>query len=196
MLFAILLLIAGLIRYFAFPDRNGNIPDSKATPLTVSKHSESFNLSLENILSSYDQLINGFSAKDTGAVSNAALKLAAAIDSFRIDELKTDTLIYETALQPYQNAKAELASIVSDPSLEEKKLSLNILSNEMFNLLSTVRYDRAKLYWLECANAFGEGRPGNWISRNEQSKNPYGQDGCNELRTTLNFMPADSVNQQ
>lgn len=196
MLFAILLLIAGLVRYFAFPDNTSRGEDNKATPLTVSKHSEAFNTSLEKALTAYYSLTSAFAGKDTIKINSAASNLSVALDSFRLEELKADSLIYETAVQPYQNAKAELNAILSDPSVEEKRLSLNILSNELFALLSTVRYDRAKLFWQECSNAFGEGRPGNWISKNEQDNNPYGKEGCSEVRTTLNFVPADSVNHQ
>lgn len=196
MLFAILLLIAGLVRYFAFPDKDSRGEDNKAIPLTVSKHSEAFNESLEKTLSAYYSLTSAFTREDTIKINSAASNLSIALDSFRLEELKTDSLIYETALQPYQNAKAELNSIISDPSLEEKRLSLNILSNELFALFSTVRYDRAKLFWQECNNAFGEGRPGNWISKGEKENNPYGKEDCSELRTTINFVPEDSVNHQ
>ena len=43
MLFAILLLLAGLIRYYVFPDNSSGSSGPKPPPLTVSKHSDSFN---------------------------------------------------------------------------------------------------------------------------------------------------------
>ena len=193
MFFAILLLIAGLIRYYAFPDRTVSNSDSKATPLAVSKHSEEFNKSLESILTEYSTLISAFARSDSSQINNEATELKGALDSFRIQELMIDTLIYQTALQPYENAKVELTSIIADPSMVEKRASLNIFSNELFTLVSTVRYDLSKLYWHECGTAFGEGRPGNWISKTEQSENPYGQKDCAEIRTTINFVPVDST---
>ena len=193
MFFAILLLIAGLLRYYAFPDRPSTHHDNKAVPLSVSKHSESFNRAIENVLDAYYKLTNDFVNADSNAIANSGNTLKTALDNFTIDELKVDTLIYQTALQPYENLKVELSSILADPSLGEKRSSFNILSNELFTLLTTVRYDRSKLYWQECASAFGEGRPGNWISKTEQSANPYGQQQCAELRTTINFVPADST---
>ncbi len=197
MLFAVLLLLIGLIRFYVFPDQNNSGGgNTKAIPLTVSKHSEAFNLSFEKVLTAYYQLTSDFVSADTNRITQSAAGLKTALDSLKIDELKVDTLIWQTALQPYENTKAELSAVIADPSLAEKKASLNILSNELFTLLSTVRYDRARLYWQECNTAFGEDKPGNWISKTEQSVNPYGQKDCAEIKTTLNFIPADTTKKQ
>ena len=196
MLAAIILLIAGLLRYFAFPDKASAIPTTKLDPIPVSKHSEAFNQSVVRILDEYVKLTNQFASGDAESISSSSQTLKSAMDSLKIEELKVDTLIYQTALQPYENARTELASIIADPSMEEKRGSLNIFSNELFNLLSTVRYDMAKLYWFECPNAFGEGRQGNWISMSEKGINPYGQKDCAELRTTVNFVSADTTKHQ
>lgn len=194
--FAVVLLLAGLIDYYVFTKKSSSPCDcdtNKATPLAVSKHSEAFNQSAENVLAAYYRLTDAFTANDTTAISQAAISVRAALDSFRIDELKVDTLIYQTALQPFENAKVEAASIIADPSLTEKRGSLNIFSYELYTLLNTVRYDLAKLYWQECDRAFGEGKPGNWISAKEVSQNPYDVKECAEIRTTINFVPADTT---
>ena len=196
MLFAFLLLLAGLIRYYAFPDRSNSGPDTKMKPVAVSKHSESFNRSVENVLESYYSTISQFVAGDTLGIRKSTISLKTSLDSFSISELQVDTLIYQTAQQPYENAKVELNALIADPALDEKRASLNILSNELFTLLSTIRYDLAKVYWLECNNAFGESRPGNWLSKTEQADNPYGQKNCVETRTTINFVPADTARVQ
>lgn len=196
MLFAILLLLVGLVRYFVFPgSSSSNDNDPKPMPLTVSKHSPAFNQSFQQVLEDYYQLTTAFVQADTIAINRSAASMKLALDSFKIDELNIDTLIYQTALQPYQNAKAELASIISHPTIAEKRISFNILSNELFTLLSTARYDLAKLYWQECAAAFGDGPPGNWISLQEKSTNPYGnKEECADIKTSINFVATDTTN--
>ncbi len=197
MFFAILLLVIGLVRYFVYPGGgSSHNSEPKPMPLTVSKHSAAFNLSLENVLNSYYILTDGFIKEDTSAINQSGNNLKIALDSFKVEELKQDSLIYETALQPLQNIKSEIVSITADPSIGEKRGSLNILSNELFTLLSTVRYDLAKLYWQECTFAFGEDKPGNWLSKTEQSANPYGQKDCAEIKTNINFVPADTTKKQ
>lgn len=196
MLFAIILLLAGLIRYYVFPDRSSGSSGPKPQPLSVSKHSDAFNQSIDNVLTAYYHLSESFSKNDTTNIHKAGNNFALALDSLQINELKVDTLIWQTALQPFENAKAETSSILMDPSLIEKKGSFNVLSNELFALFSTVRYDRKKLYWHECSSAFGEDKPGNWLSETEQaSVNPYGIKDCSELKTTINFVPADTTAQ-
>ena len=195
--FAILLLLTGLIRFFFFPDGGRSHDEkSKATPISVSRHSGAFNQSLENVLTAYYNMTDGFIDNNTEIINQSAGKLKEALDSLKVEELKTDSLIYETALQPYNNARSEIASIRADPSIIEKRKSLNIFSNELLTLLNTVRYDLAKLYWQECSVAFGDDKPGNWLSRSEKSKNPYGQDNCAEIRSTINFVMTDSTKKQ
>lgn len=194
MLFAFLLLLAGFIRYYAFSSSDSK-PESgkKLVPISVSHHSEIFNNSLEKVLDSYYSLTQSFADKNEMAIQTNAVLLQTAVDSLQLDEIKVDTLIYQTALQPYENIKAELNAIVNDPSMLEKMGSFNILSNELFALLSTIRYDQSLLYWLECENAFGEGNAGNWIGKDEKTSNPYGQSNCIDTKAKINFMPADST---
>ncbi|HEX4875852.1 MAG TPA: DUF3347 domain-containing protein [Chitinophagaceae bacterium] len=205
MLFAILLLLTGLVRYFILPGSGGAAGHHapKPEPLAVSKHSEAFNLSVENMLSSYYEMTEAFVNWDTAAINNAGYQLRQALDSLRMDELQQDTVIYQTALDPYNNAKAELISILSDPSLAEKRGSFNILSDNLRSLLVTIKYDRAKIYWQECPMAFGEEKPGNWLSKTDAVRNPYlglkdpvyGDKmlSCGGPKDTINFMMSAST---
>jgi hypothetical protein len=188
MLLAFLLLLVGLIRYLFFTGSSSHNSEPKLVPLVVSNHSELFNRSAENMLNAYYKMTDGFVNGDTTVINRSGTELKLALDSFRIDELKGDSLIYETALQPLENAKAEVASIITDPSMDEKKGSLNIFSNELFSLVSAVHYDLFKLYWLECEKAFGEDKPGNWLSKTEKPENPYGQKDCAEIKVTINHV--------
>jgi hypothetical protein len=168
-------LFSGLVRYFIFPDtaRGGGQRSEKQQPLAVSKHSESFNLSLEDVLSSYYVFTEGFVNWDTVAINASGIKLKLALDSLKLEELQKDSLIYQTALDPYNNAKVELLSILAEVSILEKRGSLNVLSDNLRNLLVIAKYDRAKVYWQECPMAFGEDRPGNWLSKTDAVRNPY-----------------------
>lgn len=197
MLFAILLLLAGLIRYYVFPDNSSGSSGPKPPPLTVSKHSDSFNNSIETLLNIYSEMNNGFANSDTVVINRSGLALKTSLDSLQLEELKKDTTgIYESALDPIANAKAETESIIKDASLEEKRTSLNILSENIRLFLSIVQFDRSKIYWLECASAFGEDKPGNWLSKTEQSVNPYGQKDCAEVKTKIDFVSRDTTKKE
>lgn len=171
---ALVLLLGGTIRFLFFAGGGGsNNSGPRPESLPVSKHSEAFNNSMNQVLNAYYKMTEGFVNWDTSAINSSGGELKLALDSLKIDELKKDTVIYQTALDPYANAKAELNSIIADPSISEKRGSLNILSDNLRNLLVIVKYDRAKIYWNECPTAFGEDKPGNWMSPTKEVRNPY-----------------------
>jgi hypothetical protein len=189
-----LVLIVGIITwYYAIGKENRVFDNSKATALKVSKHSKEFNESMQAIMDNYYKMTGEFVKGDTLSINRSTAKLKTALDSLKIDELKADSAIYETAASIWEDTKTEIDGMQSDPSLQAKKESLNLFSNELFTLLLTIRYDLSKLYWQECSSAFGEDTPGNWISEKEQSKNPYDKEDCGTVKKMINFMPADST---
>lgn len=204
MLFAILLLVAGLLQFFIFSNqRSANNSGSKAPPLTVSKHSEAFNTSMSSLLTAYYEMTEGFVNWDTAVINKAGSNLNLAFDNLNLDEIKKDSLIYQTALDPYKNAKNELRAIIADPSFAEKRGSLNILSDNIRNLLVIVKYDGAKVYWQECPMAFDDEKPGNWLSRTKDVRNPYlgtkdpkygnSMLECGGPKDTINFVVESSI---
>lgn len=152
------------------------------------------------VLDAYYKMTEGFVNWDTTAINSAGTELKNALDSLKIDELKKDSLIHISSLQPYENAKTEIAAIIADPFIAEKRGSLNILSDHIRNLWSIVKYDRERSYWMECPMAFGDDKPGNWLSRTEEVVNPYlgkkdpkygdGMLHCGESKVTIDYMPA------
>ena len=189
-----LVLIAGIITwYYAVGKENRVFDNSKATALKVSKHSKKFNESMQAVMDNYYKMTDEFTKGDTLSINKSATRLKTALDSLQVDELKIDSAIYETAASIWEDTKTEINGMQSDPSLQAKKESLNLFSNELFTLLLTIHYDLSKLYWQECSSAFGEDTPGNWISEKEQSKNPYHEKNCATVKKVINFMPADST---
>jgi hypothetical protein len=171
---AMLLLLGGTIRYFFFRGGGSNIPEHSRASLPVSKHSDAFNHSMGDILHAYFNMTEGFVNWDTAIINISGKELMTSLDSLKLEELKKDTTgIFESAVDPLLNAKTELASILADPSIAEKRGSFNILSDNLRTLLIAVKYDREKLYWQECPMAFGEDRPGNWLSKTKEVRNPY-----------------------
>jgi len=201
---ALLLLLMGLFRYFFIGSgsRGGSgSSDSgnKQSSLSVSKHSEAFNKSMALVLNAYYEMTEGFVNWDTTAINSSGQELKVALDSLKIDELQKDTIIYLTVLDYYNNAKAEVASIIADPSIAEKRGSLNILSDQLKTIWTTVKYDGQKAYWQECPMAFGDEKSGNWLSKTKDVRNPYlgtkhpeygdGMLSCGGPKDTIKFDP-------
>ncbi|MGJ7029539.1 DUF3347 domain-containing protein [Niabella hirudinis] len=178
-------------------------PREKPAPIAVSKHSDVFNHSVDAVLASYYVLADGFVNWDTSAVSKAALTLQTALADFKVEELKQDSAIYQTAGYPLEMAKTNTGIIVNAQDWTEKRHALNDLSDALRMLLLTVKYDQALVYWQECPMAFGEGQSANWLSGKNEIVNPYlgtkdpkyGQTmlNCGENKMIIDFTKPDSV---
>src|SRR5678815_669398 len=93
-----LVLIIGIITwYYAVGKENRAFDNSKATALKVSKHSKEFNESMQAVMDNYYKMTEEFIKGDTLLINESAAKLKTALNSLKMDELKTDSAIYETA---------------------------------------------------------------------------------------------------
>lgn len=192
------LAIIGVLTWYFFVTRKKPQDETpKQQPLVVSKHSDSFNIAMNKVLSSYYALTNDFVNWDTGAVSRSATELKANLEQTNFNEMQKDTVIYQTAITFVESAKGELETILQPADLATKRHALNNLSDNMYNLLRTVRYDRSKIYLQECPMAFNDTEPGVWLSPSDSVRNPYlgmhhpkyksGMLECGGPKDTLNF---------
>ncbi|RYY54692.1 MAG: DUF3347 domain-containing protein [Chitinophagaceae bacterium] len=201
----ILLLVAAGYLVWAFKFRSGARREKGPKPvaLAVSKHSEGFNESVAQVLADYYDMTEAFVNWDSLKVNTVAAALQQSLDSLKIGELQRDTFIYQSALDPLGNAKAQVAAVVSEPTLDKKRVALNSLSENLLQLFVIVKYDRAKMYWQECPMAFGEDQSGFWISQTDAVRNPYlglkhptykaGMLTCGEPKDTINFTVPDTA---
>jgi hypothetical protein len=149
----------------------------KPAGLLVSKHSESFNQSMMNMMTAYYGLTEAFVNWDTTGVKTNATGLKTAIDSLKLDEMEKDTAIYPTVESQWGMVKSELDGLIADEDLASKRESLNMLSQQIFDLLRIVKYDVTKVYYQECPMALNNNESsGFWLSseaEDEKRRNPY-----------------------
>lgn len=198
---AILILAMAGYLWYAFKSGKKRVKGPKPVALAVSKHSPAFNQSVQNLLDEYYNLSEALVNWDTVAANKHANALRLSLDSLKTEELKADTTgIYESVLDPIANAKNEAGNIATDPSIDNKRLSFNRLSENLRLVFIIVKYDQGKLYWQECPMAFGDDQPGNWLSKTDEVRNPYlgtrhpqykaGMLNCGETKDTINFTAA------
>ncbi len=199
----LVLLLAGYL-WYAFKGGKKGPKGPKPVALSVSKHSPAFNQSVQAALDAYYSMSEAFVNWDTVAIATQGNQLKTALDSLKIEELKVDTTgIYESALDPLANAKNEVANILKEPSIDQKRTALNNLSENLRLLFIVVKYDQGKLYWQECPMAFGEDQPGYWLSKTDEVRNPYlgnkhpkykdGMLNCGGPKDTINFIVPDTT---
>jgi hypothetical protein len=168
-------LIAALAGTYFFYLKPGDKADNgpKEKPLAVSKYGDAFTKSMSTMMDAYFQLTESLVVWDTMAVNTHAGKLKTALDSVKLEDVKKDTVIYETAIVSLNNAKAEMEGMLKETTLRAKKEALNMLSQQLRDLLITLQYNQQKIYWEECPMAFDGATPANWLGVSLPRRNPY-----------------------
>jgi hypothetical protein len=151
---------------------NGKRED-KDIPLEINSKTTAFNRSFAGVLNSYYDLSDGFAETDTSLISRTAGKLSKAIDSIRFDQFKADTAIVETAINLAQSMQGDIAGLKGEPKMEQKKREFNMITDQLYSLIRTVRYDGSTVFHIRCAVAFPDSSEAYWLSPTNTIVNPY-----------------------
>ena len=144
------------------------------------------------MLSDYYNLKDGMVSSTSSvatSVDSAANKLIVSADSLKLAELKADEAIISTAQSYAQGISAEAKALVGEKDLEAKRKAFQMISDQMYDLVRTVRYDRQVVYHQYCPMAFND-QGAYWLSNNAEIMNPYfGKKmlHCGEVRDSLDF---------
>jgi len=200
LLFLLLIVaVSAGVWFFLFRGKKNTHKGPKPVSMAVSKHSEAFNAAIESMLGNYYQMNEAFVNWDVNKANESAAALKQGLDSFSLKELEKDSVeIAQSASFFLDNARAEIQNIINQPDIAAKRTSLNSLSDALYMLMKTVRYDRSKLYLQECPMAFDENHSGYWLSATQEVRNPYlgtqhpqykaSMLNCGEPKDTVNFM--------
>ena len=172
----ILFFIAGK---FFYPKPDGASSTEKKNtspgPLAISKNSEIFNESFEKLLNGYFSLKEALTDYDTARADVAAKALAGFADSLKTSEIKGDStgIIKQTAADFAGTISGSAKGLAGETDLTKKKREFQLISEGLYNLIRTVKYDRQKLYHQHCPMAFNDEEEAWWISNSNKIVNPY-----------------------
>jgi hypothetical protein len=145
-------------------------------PLATGKFSEAFGRMIDTVMMSYGAMIDRFVGNDSSGVNGTAQAVYDKLNILHLDDFKTDTLVYQTAVQQLSGTLVEIKGLLGEKTLFGKRQELNMVSQDLYDLLRIIRYDRRKVYFTECATALGEDQSGDWIAYSRdsgQATNPY-----------------------
>ncbi|HEX4374277.1 MAG TPA: hypothetical protein VHZ50_13330, partial [Puia sp.] len=118
-------------------------------------------------------------------------------DSLPMKQLKADSTIVLTAQNLAGSVSNEVNGFVGEPTIEQKRREFNMITDELYNLIRTVRYDGETIYHERCPMAFNETEEGFWLSNTSKIINPYLGNkhpkyngkmvGCGEVVDSLDF---------
>ena len=195
------LAIIGVASWYIWETRKKpKVETPEQPPVAVSKYSLDFIRSVDSAMEDYYILSESLVRWDSAHVNVNASELKKSLQDVKFDELKKDTLIYQTAASFIQNFDTNLDAFVQKSDMTEKRHLFNSLSQNLYDLLRTIRYDGGKVYLQECPMAFNDTEPGIWLSKTSPIRNPYlglhhpkyksGMLECGETKDSLAFLTA------
>jgi hypothetical protein len=172
LLFGLILVL--VVVYWVFFKKNRDTTEKvEPAPLAVSNKSDAFNSAIATLLGNYYELKDAFVDWDTAKVNHTAIKMKLLADSLPLNQLKADSTIVGMAGNYAGTISGESLGIVGETDIVGKRRSFYTLSQSMYDLLRTVRYDGEMVYWQHCPMAFNDTEEAFWLSNKNQVVNPY-----------------------
>jgi len=197
----IAVVVVAAITYFLFFNRDASgaaaAPKQKPVPLAISQNPEAFNAAFSRMLDAYytlkDDLVNWDSTK-AAADAQTLTQLAAQVP---YDTLKADNNIITTAKSFSDEIKNQSDALSKAANIEAERRAFSTVSDNLYSLLNTVRYDREVVYHDMCPMAFNDSEQAYWLSRDSAITNPYignkhpkyksGMVTCGQVEDSLHF---------
>ncbi|MFY8091692.1 MAG: DUF3347 domain-containing protein [Chitinophagaceae bacterium] len=156
-----------------------------------SANSDVFNVSFEQLLNNYYALKEAFVKEDTTSIAKNGNSLITSCDSLKLQELKIDKDILATAKQNVENIAAEVKGILGEKNLDEQRKDFHLISNDIYSLIRTVRYDKQIIFFQHCPMAF-DNKGADWLSASNEIVNPYMPKqmiDCGSNKDSVDFRP-------
>ena len=196
-----LIVIAATVYYLFF---KGDTPTQAATqkqkpvPLAISQNPEAFNAAFGKMMDAYYTLKNDLVNWDSTKAGSDAIALKQLAQQVPYDTLKADKNIVLTAKSFSDEIANQSEALNSANNIEAKRRAFSTISDNLYSLLNTVRYDREVIYHDMCPMAFNETEQAYWLSRDSAISNPYignkhpkykgGMVTCGEVEDSINFV--------
>lgn len=196
-LLIIVFALAGLLAYRLFSKKEDTTVKMKDEALKISKNSSAFNMAFAELMSDYYSLKDALVEWDTVQADHAAYILGQKADSLPVKDLKADSNIILTAQSLAASIGGEAKGFTGETNIEAKRRAFNALTDQLYTLINTVRYDAQTIYHIRCPMAFKDSEEGFWLSSTAKVINPYlGKKhpvykekmlGCGEVTDSLAF---------
>jgi hypothetical protein len=172
-LLAIVFIAAGFLAWKLLSDKPVQTAGPADKPLTISKNSTAFDTAFAGLLNGYYAVHDALVDWDTLKADQAAYALAAKADSLPVKLIKADSGIVLTAQSLAASLSGDAKGFSGETGIEARRHSFDLMTEELYNLIRTVRYDQAVIYHIKCPMAFSDTIPAYWLSNTDHVVNPY-----------------------
>lgn len=170
----VVLALAGVATYYFWVTKPK--PDNEVAALQKpmqKKPASAFTLSVDTLLDNYYQLSDALVQWDSAGAAAQSIQLQENLDRFHFGKMEGDSLVAQTASPILLQLQQQANTLKNATALTQKRLAFHDLSQTLYDLLRTVRYEGSTVYLQECPMAFNDDGTGNWISKTAAIQNPY-----------------------
>lgn len=191
-LITILLLGAvGYAGYYFFIKKETKSKQPDPQPLSLNKNSGAFNQSFQQLMTAYYNLKDALVATDSLKANASSKELVVSADSLKINEIMGDStgMIKETAKTFMGTISGSARALVREKNMEAKRKEFEMISDALWSLTRTVKYDGEKIYYQYCPMAFSN-KGAYWLSNQSAIRNPYFGDEmleCGKVEDSLDY---------
>jgi hypothetical protein len=199
LLIFLFLIAAGVAVWYFFLKKEDKPAAPKQQPVAVSRYSSRFDSSIANLLNRYYSLSESLVKWDSAGARTNATAFLDDLATTSFDEVKKDSIIFQTAQTYLASIPQDIQTIQQSPDLTGKRRAYQTLTQNLYDLLRTIKYSHTKVYLHECAMAFNDTETAHWLSNtgsDKERRNPYlglyhptykrGMLTCGETKDSLN----------
>ena len=202
LIIVVALIVIAAVVYFLFFNNKGQAEQTgytktKASPLAISKNPEAFNVAFGKMMDAYYTLKNDFVNWDSAKAGNDAATLKQLAQQVPYDTLQADKNIVLTAKSFSEEIANQSDALNKANNIEAKRRAFSTISDNLYSLINTVRYDREVIYHDMCPMAFNDSEQAYWLSSDSAISNPYignkhpkyksGMVTCGQVEDSINF---------
>jgi Cu(I)/Ag(I) efflux system membrane fusion protein len=161
---------------------------SESGPLQAPYATEFYD-SLQITMDAYYDLTDGLSQGNVTYADKWAAILKQHIDSLPLGRLRMDSAKLGAISMATGSISAELAGILGEKELEEKRAGFEAVSDMLYDLIQSTGLKGKTVYRQYCPMAFND-RGAYWLSKSSKLQNPYfgnGMLGCVEVTDSLRY---------
>jgi hypothetical protein len=190
--------VAAIVAWKLFSGKEQKpVEEKKDQPLAIAANSTVFDISFSKLMGDYYGIRDALVDWDTAKANQSARMLQQKADSLSFKDVKGDSSIILTAQNLTTSISSEAKGFIGETDIEQKRRAFNMLTDEMYNIIRTVRYSGEMIYHIKCPMAFKDSEEAYWLTNSNKIINPYlGKKhpkyndkmiGCGEIIDSLDF---------
>ena len=190
-LIVVILVIAAFVTYLFRSSEADKPKAEKPKPLSLGQKSGAFNDSFNELLTAYFSVKDALVESDTVKANAAAANLAIASEALKTDEITGDStgMIKATAKSFAGTITGSALGLKGEKNIENKRQEFEMISDALWSLTRTVKYEGQKVYYQFCPMAF-DNKGAYWLSKDANIRNPYFGDKmltCGSTQDSLEY---------